>query len=195
MADHIMPYWPEYYKDIPDFIQLAESGDVELDRMESAITQLFDDQFVLTSSVQAIKRREQMLGIQADPTTETLDFRKHRILNRYQTKPPFTIRWLQEQLDRLVGPGMTIVSVDVQNFVLYITTNVENANVFKELQHTIETVKPANLIYQQSSSLNADVNLEEHISTQEVTWNYKLNGSWKLGENPFWSLGAEVQIK
>lgn len=194
MSERIMPYWPEYYHDVVDFIQIARTEDVELDNMTTAIQQLFDDQFVLTSSIQAIKRRELMLGIQADPTTESLEFRKQRILNRYQTTPPFTVRWLQEQLDRLVGPGMTIVSVDVENFILYVTTNIENANIFKEVLHTIQTVKPANLVYQQNTSLNDTIGLEEHISKQDITWNYKL-GSWKLGEKPFWSLGTEVRIK
>lgn len=194
MSERIMPYWPEYYHDVIDFIQIAQTEDIELDNMTTAIQQLFDDQFVLTSSVQAIKRRELMLGIQADPTTESLEFRKQRILNRYQTTPPFTVRWLQEQLDRLVGPGMTIVSADVENFILYVTTNIENANIFKEVLHTIQTVKPANLVYQQNTSLNDTIGLEEHISKQDITWNYKL-GSWQLGEKPFWSLGTEVRIK
>lgn len=195
MSERIMPYLPEYYGEIVDFVEIAKTEDVELDNMDASIQQLFNDQFVMTSSIQAIKRREQMLGIQADPTTESLDFRRRRILNRYQTKPPFTIRWLQEQLDRLVGPGMTIVSVDVENFILYVTTNIENANVFKEVQHTVQTVKPANLVYQQNTSLNDVIALEEHISKQAITWNYKLDGSWKLGEKPFSTLGPEVQIK
>lgn len=194
MSERIMPYWPEYYHDVVDFIQIAQTEDIELDNMTTAIQQLFDDQFVLTSSVQAIKRRELMLGIQADPTAESLEFRKQRILNRYQTTPPFTVRWLQEQLDRLVGPGMTIVSADVENFILYVTTNIENANIFKEVLHTIQTVKPANLVYQQNTSLNDTIGLEEHISKHDITWNYKL-GSWQLGEKPFWSLGTEVRIK
>ncbi|MGG4344912.1 putative phage tail protein [Paenibacillus lautus] len=195
MSKRILPYLPVYYGEIVDFVELANTEDIELDNMDTAIEQLFDDQFVMTSSLQAIKRREKMLGIQADPTRESLEFRKQRILNRYQTKPPFTIRWLQEQLDRLVGQGMTIVSVDVENFILYVTTNIENANVFKEVQHTVQTVKPANLVYQQNTSLNDVIGLIEHISKQDITWNYKLDGSWKLGEKPFSTLGPEVKIK
>lgn len=194
MSNRILPYLPEYYGGIVDFVEIANTEDIELDNMDTAINQLFDDRFVMTSSIQAIKRREQMLGIQADPSKESLEFRRLRIMNRYQTKPPFTIRWLQEQLDRLVGPGMTIVSVDVENFILYVTTNIENANVFKEVQHTIQTVKPANLIYQQNTSLSDVIAFKERISKQDITWNYKL-GSWKLGEKPFSSLGPEVRIK
>ncbi len=190
-----MPYLPSYYQEIKDFRELAATEDVELDSLNAAVQRLLDDQFVMTASAQAIARREAMLGIQADPSTESLDFRRRRILNRYQTKPPFTVRYLQQQLDRLVGPGMTIVSVDVENFILYVTTNIENAEVFREVIHTVDMVKPANIVYQQNTALNTTIELEESISQQSITWNYKLDGSWKLGEKAFSTLGTEVPIK
>lgn len=190
-----MQYLPEFYREMKDFTELAATESVELDQMESAVQRLFDDQFVMTASADAIKRREQMLGIQADPVTETLDFRRQRLINRYSTKPPFTIRYLQQQLDKLVGPGMTIVSVDVQNFILYVTTNVEHANIFREIQHTVQTVKPANMIYQQNTSVEDVMMVEESIAKRTITWNYTLDDSWILGEKPFASLGEEVVIK
>jgi uncharacterized protein YmfQ (DUF2313 family) len=193
--DRILIHLPEFYREIEDFVELADTETIELDLMGSAVDQLFDDQFVETSGLQAIKRREQMLGIQADPTTETLDFRRKRILNRYQTKPPFTIRYLQRQLDMLVGQGMAIVSVDTANRVLTVAANIDNANVFKEVLRTIETIKPANMVYQQNTALQEGITLKEHISMQEMIWNYKLDGSWKLGEKPFLTFGPEVPIK
>lgn len=192
--DRILLHLPEFYRDIEDFVELAETETAELNLAQGAIDQLFDDQFVETSGLQAIKRREQMLGIQADPTTETLDFRRRRILNRYQTKPPFTIRYLQRQLDMLVGEGMTIVSVDYANRVLTVTASIDNASVFKEVLHTIETIKPANMVYQQNTALEGVIGLEEHIAAKSMTWNYKLDGSWKLGEKPFVTYGPEVPI-
>ncbi|MCM3703360.1 putative phage tail protein [Paenibacillus macerans] len=193
--DRILIHLPAFYGSIEDFIQLAETETIELDLAQGAIGQLFDDQFVETSGLQSIKRREQMLGIQADPTKETLEFRRRRILNRYQTKPPFTARYLQRQLDTLVGKGMTIVSVDYANRVLTVTATVDNASVFKEVLYTIETTKPANMVYQQKTALEDVIGLEEHISMREMTWNYRLDESWKLGEKPFVSFGPEVPIK
>lgn len=193
--DRILIHLPAFYGGIEDFIRLAETETIELDLAQGAIDQLFDDQFVETSALQAIKRREQMLGIQADPTRETMEFRRRRILNRYQTKPPFTVRYLQRQLDALVGKGMTIASVDYANRVLTVTANADNASVFKEVLRTIETIKPANLVYQQNTALEGAVALEEHISTREMAWNYKLDGSWKLEEEPFLTYGPEVPIK
>lgn len=195
MSNRILKYLPEIYREVEDYKDISLSESAEFDLVDDAIQQSFDDQYVLTSDESAIRRREKMLGIQADPTTESLQFRKRRILNRYQTKPPFTIRYLQYQLDNLVGPGMTIVSVDVQEFILYVTANIDDAPVFKEVQHTVEMVKPANLIYQQNTSLNNIIWLEEHIKKQDITWNYNLDGTWQLGEKPFSSLGAEEVIK
>lgn len=194
MSDRIMRYLPDYYREIEDFKALSNTETIELDNMEIAIQQLLNDQFVMTASVDAIKRRERMLGIQADPTAESLDFRRKRLINRYSTKPPFTRRWLQQQLDRLVGPGMTIVSVDPQQFILIVTANIENANVFREVIHTVDAVKPANMVYQQNTALHAYIGLDERISKQDITWNYAL-GSWQLGMQPFSTLGAEEVIK
>ncbi|MBB6632751.1 putative phage tail protein [Cohnella thailandensis] len=193
MADHIFRYLPSYYQEIKDFTELAATEDAELDSLAEAVQRLLDDQFVMTASSPAIARREAMLGIQADPS-DTLDFRRLRILNRYQTKPPFTVRYLQQQLDKLVGPGMTIVSVDVQQFILYITTTLENASVFREVIHTVDKIKPANIVYQQNTSLNDTIELENSISKKSMTWNYKLDGSWTLGAKPFVTLGAEVPV-
>ncbi|GIQ62131.1 phage portal protein [Paenibacillus cisolokensis] len=187
-------HWPPFLLDILDFAELSRTQDAEVKDAQAAVEGLLLDQFVTSSGLQAIKRREQMLGIQADPQTESLAFRKKRVLNRYRTKPPFTLHYLQQQLDALVGPGMTVVSVDVRSFVLTVTANIENANVFREVIHTIETIKPANLIYQQNTSIKGTIGLEERISRRDVAWNYKLDGSWKLGEKPFASLGPEVVV-
>ncbi|EJW14709.1 hypothetical protein PAV_11c00500 [Paenibacillus alvei DSM 29] len=95
----------------------------------------------------------------------------------------------------LVGPGMTIVSQDVEKHLLTVTANIDKASVFKEVLHTIETIKPANLVYQQNTALEGAIEFKEHVSIKKMTWNYKLDGSWKLGENPFVTYGVEVLIK
>lgn len=185
---------PTYYHDIIDFVELTDTEEVEVISAEGAVQRLFDDEFVMTSNEQGVKRREKMLGIQADPKTESLEFRKKRIINRYSTKPPFTIRYLQQRLDFLVGPGRAITSVDVENFILTVTANIDDAAVFREVEHTIKSTKPANMIYQQNTALEGVIALEEHIDMKLMTWNYKLDGSWQLGAKPFVTYGPEVPI-
>lgn len=193
--NRLLEYLPEYYHDILDFRELTETETEELLSVEQAMERLLQDQFVLTASEQAIKRREKMLGIQADPKAETLDFRRKRLINRYSTKPPFTVRYLQQRLDFLVGIGLTIVSVEPHNYVLTVTTSMENANVFKEVEYTVRVIKPVNMIYQQQTSLDDEIVLSEHISKKDVNWSYKLDGGWLLGKKAFAEFGQEVAIK
>ncbi|MNW37322.1 hypothetical protein D3C74_143620 [compost metagenome] len=102
---------------------------------------------------------------------------------------------MQQRLDYLVGVGLTIVGIDPQNFILTVTTNIEDAAVFKEVERTVRIVKPANLIYQQQTSIEDLIELEELISKKDIYWNYKLDGSWLVGEKSFADFGTEGMIK
>lgn len=192
--NRLLEYLPEELREVEDFEALTDAEIPELNNLNNAIQRLLDDQFISTASLESIRRWEAILRIQADPSTEDLSFRRKRIINRLSTKPPFTVRWMQEQLNRLIGPGMAVVSVDVQQFILYVTTNIENANLFKEVQHTVQSVKPANMVYQQNTSLNHRIGVKHTTKRRTVTWNYKLDGSWNLGEKPFATLGPEVTL-
>ncbi|APO43350.1 phage portal protein [Paenibacillus xylanexedens] len=190
----LQEYLPSYYLDSKQMSTLLMAQEIELDNIAAGVLRQRNDMFIMTASSTAVRRREKMLRIQADPATESLDFRRRRIINRQSTKPPFTHRWLQSQLDRLLGPGLAVVSVNPAEFLLLVTTNIENANLFREVQHTIQTVKPANMVYQQNTSLRHRIGVKHTTTKRDVSWNYKLDGSWKLGEKPFATLGPEVML-
>ncbi|ANY67588.1 phage portal protein [Paenibacillus sp. BIHB 4019] len=194
MTKLVSSYWPEMYADIKEFIKLAATEDVELALLEQAELQQLADGFVMTASLPAIKRRERMLGIQADPNAESIDFRRRRIVNRYSTKPPFTMRYLQERLDFLVGAGRGIAAVDVQNFILTVTAAIDDANIFKEVERTVSAIKPANIVYRQQTAIMDGVVLKERIAGVPLVRNTRL-GSWKLGVTPFTDREAEVVVK
>lgn len=193
--NRLMEYLPSFYHDIFEFAELTDTESKEILTVQQAIDRLFDNQFVMTSDERAVKRREQILGIQADPKTETLEFRKKRLINRYSTKPPFTVRYLQKQLDYLVGLGRVIVSVDAKSFLLTVTANIDDAAVFKEVERTVRVVKPANITYQQKTSLEAKIIFNERISKQALTRQTRLSTNWKLGVTPFATAEPEVRIK
>lgn len=190
----LMAYLPEFYHDISEFIELTETESREMLRVQEAMDKLLDDQFVMTASEPSIKRREKMLGIQADPKAESLDFRRKRLINRYSTKPPFTVRYLQQRLDFLVGSGMALVDVDPAEYVLTVTANIDNADIFKEVERTVSVVKPANLIYRQKTALNDVISMEERIAARQITWACRLDGTWTLGVKAFAELGPEVAV-
>ncbi|MBS4172132.1 putative phage tail protein [Bacillus sp. FJAT-49736] len=195
MADSLMSYLPEFYNEIIDFIELTKTEDIEIKNLNDALDLFFNNQFIISADEESIKRREDILLIQADPTTESLDFRRKRIINRYSTSPPFSIRYLQERLDFLIGKGRAITAVDFENYILTVTLSIEDALIFKEVQYTIQKIKPANIVYIQRTSIKDAIEFNENIKTRPMLRNTRLSTTWKLGKTPFVTLGEEVVIK
>lgn len=195
MAEAYKGHLPPIFQDIPEFEEIAKTVDTEIALLEVEIEQIFHNRFVQTSNEQAIKRREKLFNIQADPTTESLDFRKRRIINRQSTKVPFTLRFLQDRLNYLVGEGRAAVSADWLKSILTVAADIGDAKVFKEVEHTIKTVKPASMVYQQQTALSNTLMFEEHIAMRQVTRMTRLSTTWKLGSIPFAVGGKEVIIK
>ncbi|WP_017812832.1 putative phage tail protein [Paenibacillus shenyangensis] len=194
MNNRLMQYEPEYYHSIREFLALLNTEEIELDQLEANRLKLLADQFVMTSSEISLRRREQQLQIQADPTIETLNFRRRRIVNRYTTKPPFTIRYLQQKLDQLLGAGKANATVDIQNFALTVMANLTDASIFKEVNYTVQTIKPANMTYVQQTSLRESIMLRETAYRYSTERNTRLSTRWKLGSTPFTTLGEEIRI-
>ncbi|SCW57163.1 hypothetical protein SAMN04487970_101665 [Paenibacillus tianmuensis] len=191
----LMNYLPEHFHEIKEMKELTRTEDEEIEAIAHAVRQFLDNQFVTTAQEWVIKRREDMVGIRADSAVETLEFRRNRLINRYSTRPPFTVRYLQSRLDSLIGQGVAKVEVDGQNFNLKITMGVPDAAYFKEIEHTVQIVKPANLVYNQATSLADRVGLEEHIWKTPLTRMTRLSTTWKLGSTRFANRGKEVQVK
>lgn len=190
----IAEHWPELYQDIRDFMELAGTEEAELQLMENAVSKLLNDQFVPTASESTIKRREKMLNIQADPIAETLEFRKSRILNRYRTKPPFSIRYLQNRIDALVGPGLVTVTVNPQTYTLTIAASLPNAAAFKEVAYTIQQVKPANIVYEQTTDVAEGIVFSETMTRTGLTRLTRLSTGWRLGRTPFAERQEEILV-
>ncbi|BBI32055.1 phage portal protein [Cohnella abietis] len=190
-----MTYLPDIYREVKDFIELTATEDMEFGGIEVAVNRQFDDQFVLTSSEEAVRRRERMLEILADRNTESLAFRRTRIVNRYATKPPFTIRYLQERLDFITGvPGLVIVEIDVQGFILLVRVGIDNAAVLRELEYTINKLKPANLVYQPKAYYTERIGVSHKAVSIRLNRQTKLSTTWRLGITPFAIKREEVPL-
>ena len=152
------------------------------------------NQFILTADEETISVYEKMFSILANPTTETLQFRRERILNRMSLQPPFTMRWLQNKLDEIIGVGKWSAYVDYANRTLYIESFVVNQQWFNELRITINRIKPCNLVFVNKPLIMEDVVANETIVSATQHYNYIL-GQWQLGQGPFATTDSEEVIK
>ena len=175
---------PPWYAEVADYQAICAAEQPVFDQMQADTLQILANFWPQTMDADSIGQWEQALGILADPTYEDLDFRRARIINRIATKPPFTLQFLYNKLDELIGPGAWTVDVDYPNYTLYIERTAQEMNYTLELEWTINHIKPAHMAYVSRPYTAAGVAVVERVSYVPGTWNYVL-GSWQLGEEPF----------
>lgn len=186
--------FPSVYNGVLEISVLSETDDVLLDQALAKLERAQLNQFILTADEETISVYEKMFSILANPTTETLQFRRERILNRMSLQPPFTMRWLQNKLDEIIGVGKWNAYVDYANRTLYIESFVVNQQWFNELRITINRIKPCNLVFVNKPLIMADVVADETIVSATQHYNYIL-GQWQLGQEPFATTDSEEVIK
>lgn len=186
--------FPSVYNGVLEISVLSETDDVLLDQSLAKLERAQLNQFILTADEETISVYEKMFSILANPTTETLQFRRERILNRMSLQPPFTMRWLQNKLDGIIGVGKWNAYVDYANRTLYVESFVVNQQWFNELRITINRIKPCNLVFVNKPLIMADVVANETIVSATQHYNYIL-GQWQLGQEPFATTDSEEVIK
>lgn len=173
---------------------IIDAEQKQLSSAQTEASQAFANTFVLTANYEGIEMFEMMLGIIADPTTESIEFRKQRVLNRIALAPPFTFRFLKKKLDDIIGKDVWNAYVDFDNYTLYVESFVVNQQWFNELRITINRIKPCNLVFINKPLIAADVIANETISSAVKHYNYIL-GRWRIGQKPFVSIDPEEVIK
>lgn len=186
--------FPSVYNGVLEISVLSETDDVLLDQALAKLERAQLNQFILTADEETISVYEKMFSILANPTTETLQFRRERILNRMSLQPPFTMRWLQNKLNEIIGVGKWNAYVDYANRTLYIESFVVNQQWFNELRITINRIKPCNLVFVNKPLIMTDVVANETIVSATQHYNYIL-GQWQLGQEPFATTDSEEVIK
>lgn len=176
-------YLPTVYDGIVEMETLQDSLSVEVQNFVNTCLLAMADQFIQTCSEKGIAYYEQIFKILAEPSIETLDFRKIRILNRLRaTQPPYTYRYLKIMLDSLLSTEDYNVFVDVENRLLIIDSVVSSKSYYHEILVTLTNVKPCNLVFVYRPVLPQSLKISEEIKSTQLYLNYVLNGGWNVGE-------------
>lgn len=175
---------PPWYREVLDYQQICQTETAQFEALAQEITGVAENFFFQTMGLSGVKMWEQIFHIVPNPQTEDLEFRRYRVLNRITTKPPYTLGFLYQKLDELIGPGMWEVTVDYPNYTLYIESSAQNQNYATEVAFTINRIKPAHIVYVNTPFIQSGILLSEQIERLNRVYNYKL-GLWALGQLPF----------
>ena len=185
---------PPWYREVLDYQQICQTEQQFFEALAHEINAVADNFFFQTMDAGAVSQWEQILGITPNLTTESLQFRQARLVNRISTRPPYTVRFLYEKLDELIGPGQWTVTMDYPNYTLYVESSAENQQYATEVAYTINAIKPAHIVYANTPYVQTGILLSETIELYQRQWNYNLGG-WGLGVLPFASDISKGVIK
>lgn len=139
---------PPFYREIAEYQQICNAEEAQAIRTADSVRSIGQNFFVQTMDADSVQKWEQVLRIRAKPLNETLDFQRQRILSRLRTRPPFTLAFLHQQLDALLGVGQWTCRVDYPAYLLTIGTRVEDKTQRAELVHMVNQIKPAHIAFQ-----------------------------------------------
>lgn len=180
----IADYVPTWFQGIRDMQALCTTETEQFEALAQEMYAVADNFFFQTMDESAVETWESVFSIVPNPETETLDFRRTRLLNRISLQPPFTLGFLYQKLDQIIGPGQYEINIDYPNYTLYILSSAESQPYATEVSYTIGRIKPAHIVYINQPFVAGNLYLGETVALSELVWQYRL-GSWGLGLNPF----------
>lgn len=140
-------YVPAIYKDVKEMDALCISEDYLFDMLVGVLAKEYNRMFIQTSDEIGVARFEAIYKIVANPQTESLDFRKARLLLRSNTVPPYSTIWLRNYLNSVIGENNYDLKIDYKNLTMTLYGFLTDYNWVNEVVRTIQSAKPLQMIF------------------------------------------------
>lgn len=187
METDILRYLPDWFRQIKDYRELMKTESGQLEALAAFMEAVHGNFYLKKADMQTVADWEGLFGITPDPSVETLEFRRSRIINRLSATPPFSLTFLYERLDLLIGKDKWSVVMDYPNYTLYVEASAENQAWAGEVLATINTIKPCHIAYVSRPLVTSSICINETVALTELIQHYRL-GYWGLGARAFSSM-------
>ena len=178
---------PNLYKNNITILNIINSEEKEFENnLKPNIEQAFLNTFASTSNQIGIEKFEKIFGIKANPSEESLDFRRERILNRLITHGPYTERYLIDKLDSMLGKDNWSYNLDYNNYTLTITSLTPGKAWYYEVLNLLEQIIPCNIVWEVNVYSATWGTVKDSFtnweSIKDKTWQELMDGEWITGK-------------
>ena len=194
MLNKIIKNYPNFERKILEFKKIAGAEDMFISDADFERQRVLANQFVLTADANGLSMFENLYGI-IPQSTDSLELRRERILIRIQLQPPYTVKFLKLQLDKIIGKGQYELDIDYDKFEISIGSVAKNQTYAQEISIIMGKILPCNMRYITTPLVLAKMLLGETDFLINIIQNYRLGTTWNLGQKPFASRGDEEVIK
>lgn len=203
--DKLKSFVPGVYKDVVEMDTLIQAEQKLFDECSENARGSFEATFIPTATKDngGLQQYEDLLEIRGTEG-ETDEKRRDRIYDRWNWKPPYTLKYLKQRLDVIIGPGFIRQNasevtgegayemyVDYANYALIIESSMKDQTWAHDANYFIQSIKPCNIVYlTRAEAATKQILISEEIYAYQGIYNYKLSldtteNPWKLGEKPF----------
>lgn len=188
-------YFPRFYDGYVEIDAIIDTEDKAFEEIGANFRRAINNQFIKLADEAGISAYEVLFDVIADPSTETLEERRDRLLNRVSVIPYYTTIFLRNRLDSLIGAGLYNLIIDYDNYTLYLESAAKNQLYYNEIAVLMSNIKPCNIVFINMPLVSQQIFVSEQVNVSKLTYNYVLGGQWKLGEKPFISYEDKGIIK
>jgi hypothetical protein len=113
----LAPYLPDYFQPIQDYNALLAAEQTNFSQLNSDLSQLAANNYIQTCDIPTLIQHELLFGINAstNSSVESIQFRRDRVLGRYAQVLPYTLQYLQQLIENMVGVGNAVVLINDAN--------------------------------------------------------------------------------
>ena len=158
----LMRKLPGWFKPVIEYDAIEWAHSVPVSTFSADADTIQHNFFVQTADEETIKRIERMLGISAQPS-DTLEYRRQRILTATQQTSPFTEWHLRDRLTELFGDDYTL-TVYSENCTITIYTSSARYGAVELLDELIAATVPAHLYVQSNQEVVRYVNSNQYVA-------------------------------
>lgn len=159
---------PEWFQKVIEFPEIMKAWKYALDQFDGNIKQLWDNQYIQTCDEATLSLYEKLLGI-TPSGTDTLEYRRAIVLNKYSMMVPFSEGYLRSRLDEMFGADGYTLTIDsaTSTASIVITSSVARAlSIFFDLWYGIA---PAHIEIDASENLNTTLEGEQYYGAVIVS--------------------------
>ena len=158
----LIKYVPDVLADVDEYKAIMTLETERKKKQWEVIEKLFDSQYILEAGEFGISLFEKMHEI-AKLDTETLQYRRNRVYQLYNDKPPFTRRWLKTSLDTLLAETKFSYDIDTEKFTFRICFEGIDMHTLQQVSDWLEKILPYNMLISKICLQRTGLNV--HVGT------------------------------
>lgn len=139
----LIDYMPQYLKNVREFQEIFKSEDEQLNNINTLISKMLTEVIVKSADSYGLERYEKIYNI--SNVSNNIEERRFNILSKINDRIPFSLNWLRNKLENLVGKDNYRIKVEYDKYSITVDVMMIFEDIANTLNISLREQLPANL--------------------------------------------------